>query len=351
LFGASNMDQEKKTIEEIGEFGFIRSIMEKCLYSPESVIQGIGDDCAVIGPYGPYEGKVLLITTDLLIEDIHFLMGKITPRELGAKAVAVNLSDIAAMGGTARHIFVSLAMPRGMAMDTMEEVYAGMKDLCRRYGVNLLGGDTSSSPRGLFINVTVMGEAAEEEVLYRKGASPGDLIYVTGTLGDAAAGLKLLKGELPAPGDLRDVLVAAHNRPEPRLEAGRLVAQSRLASAMIDISDGLLADLHHICEESKVGAQILQERVPVSRELSSLCKANDLNAFHMALSGGEDYQLLFTVPKKNAESIERQIKQQGHPPFRIGKITAEEGVRLVSPHGTDGEITQRGFDHFPPPAR
>ncbi len=176
------MDQGEKTIDQVGEFGFIRSIMKGSVNDPEKLIRSIGDDCAVIGPY---EEKVLLITTDLLLEGVHFLPGKIRFRELGAKAVAVNLSDIAAMGGIPRHLFAAIAIPRGMLVEDLKELDAGMKDMCRKHGVNLLGGDTSASHAGLFITLTVVGEADEEGVLYRRGASPGDRIYVTGTLGDS----------------------------------------------------------------------------------------------------------------------------------------------------------------------
>jgi len=338
------MDREQKTIEDMGEFGFIRSIMKGCLHSPEGVIQGIGDDCAVMGPYG---GKVLLFTTDLLIEDRHFLMKKTSPFELGWKAIAVNLSDIAAMGGRARHVFVSLAIPSHTGATFFNGLYDGMKDLCRRYGVNLLGGDTSSSPGGVFISVAAMGEMAEEEVLYRKGASPGDLIYVTGGLGGSAAGLKLLKGELSCPEVSGKALVALHNRPEPRLAAGRLIAESRAASAMIDVSDGLLADLRHICEASHAGARIFREHLPVSGELHSLCRGRDTDPRELALHGGEDYQLLFTVPRKNRQRIERVMEDAGTCPItRVGEMTKGKEVRVVTGDGAEEERVSEGFDHF-----
>jgi thiamine-monophosphate kinase len=338
------MDREEKTIEELGEFGFIRSIMIDCIHSPEGVIQGIGDDCAVVGPYG---GKAHLFTTDLLIEDRHFLLGKTTPFDLGWKAIAVNLSDIAAMGGRARHVFVSLAIPSRTKAGFLNGLYGGMKDICRRYGVNLLGGDTSSSPGGLFISVAAVGEMPVEDVLYRKGASPGDLIYVTGSLGGSAAGLKLLKGELSCPEALGKPLVALHNRPEPRLAAGQLIAESRAASAMIDVSDGLLADLRHICEASHAGARIFREDLPVSGELASLCLGRDMDPRELALHGGEDYQLLFTVPRKNGRIIERLMEDGGACAFtRVGEVTKDKGVRVVTGDGDEEERVSEGFDHF-----
>jgi len=339
------MDQQEKTIEDMGEFGFIRSIMNNCLHSPEDVIQGIGDDCAVMGPL---DGKVLLFTTDLLIEDRHFLKEKSSPFELGWKAIAVSLSDIAAMGGRARHAFVSLAIPSHTKIAFLNKLYEGMKSLCRRYGVNLLGGDTSSSPGGLFINVAAMGEMAEEEVLYRKGASPGDLIYVTGSLGGSAAGLKLLKGELSCREEIGKVLLALHNHPEPRLKPGRLIAESRAASAMIDVSDGLLSDLGHICDASHAGARIFMELLPVSGELTTLCRGRSLDPRDLSLHGGEDYELLFTVPPKNRQLIEETMEFSQACPFtRVGEMTKEKGVRVVTKDGAEEEErASRGFDHF-----
>jgi len=339
------MDEGKKTIYQVGEFGFIRSVMKGGINVPGKVIRGIGDDCAVIGPY---EEKVLLITTDLLLEGIHFLPGKISFEELGAKVVAVNLSDIAAMGGVPRHLFVSIAIPRDMPMEDLKGLDAGLKNMCREYGVNLLGGDTSASPGGLFINVAVVGEADAARVLYRKGASPGDRVYVTGTLGDAAAGLRLLKGDVRASHDIRERLIQAHNRPEPRLAAGRIIAESMRASAMIDISDGLTSDLGHICEESGVGARIFEENLPLSGALKTLCSANNLDPRALALAGGEDYELLFTVPEKNADPLESHVKEQGHLVCSVGEITSGKGVRLVSADGTEKEMTPSGFDHFAP---
>lgn len=340
------MEQDKRSIEDVGEFGFIRSIMKDCVCSRGDVLQGIGDDCAVIGPYG---GKVLLITTDLLLEDVHFIWGKIAPHELGEKTVAVNLSDIAAMGGIPRHLFVSLAVPSFTGMDLLKSLYDGMKEVCRRYGVNLLGGDTSSSPRGIFINVTVVGEAPEGQVLYRKGATPGDHICVTGTLGNSAVGLKLLQGELSAPNKLREFFVAAHNRPEPQLKKAGLIARSGLASSMIDISDGLIADLEHICAAGHVGALIYRERLPLSREMRTLCLAYHIDPYPFALSGGEDYQLLFTVPERHVAELNSLFRKKRVPvPADIGEITAMEGITCVGPDGSESEMPGKGFDHFRP---
>jgi len=338
----ANKDQK---IGKLGEFGFIRSIMDHCHFSPEKLIKGIGDDCAVIGPYG---NEVFLITTDLLLEDIHFLSGKIPPEHLGQKAVAVNLSDIAAMGGNALHMFMSLAIPEQMTIDCLHSIYRGVKAMCRRYGVNLLGGDTSASHDRLMLTVTVRGSAPLEEVLYRKGAGGGDIIYVTGTLGDAGAGLKLIKNELSAPEALASALIGAHNLPIPLMEAGRIIAQSRLASAMIDLSDGLVSDLSHICEASSVGARLTYSALPLSDNLRLLAEINGFDPYKLALSGGEDYRLLVTVPRKNSEPFQEMFKN-GYPchVYLIGEITNEDGLTMLTSDGVENKLEVEGFNHFP----
>jgi thiamine-monophosphate kinase len=331
-------------IEDIGEQDFIRSIMDNCLFSPERPIKGIGDDCAVIGPFGE---KVLLVTTDLLVEDIHFIMAKIPPEHLGEKAAAVNLSDIAAMGGTPLYLFVSLAIPKGTRLDSLHALYQGLKAMCRRYRISLLGGDTCASLDKLMINVVVIGEAAAKEVLYRHGAGPNDLIYVTGTLGASAAGLKVIRGESSAPEPLASALIEAHNRPMPHVEAGRIIAASRLASAMIDLSDGMLSDLRHICEASEVGASLYQSALPLSSHLKALAEINHFDPYEVALSGGEDYGLLITVPEKNTASFEKLFKEGAPcPAHRVGQITKGKGIKLIGADGKEQFPEGIGFDHF-----
>ncbi len=338
---------EKKGLQlgDIGEFGFIESIKDNCHYSLNSLIKGIGDDCAVIGPY---DGHVFLITTDMLVEDIHFVLGKIDPETLGQKAMAVNLSDIAAMGGTPRHGFVSVAVPKSMDVATIHSVYNGMKAMCRKYGVNILGGDTSASPEKLIINVTLIGEAPENEVLYRKGAKPGDKIYVTGTLGDSAGGLKLIRAEVSAPAKEASILIEAHNRPIPFLEAGRIIAGSKLAGAMIDISDGLVSDLRHICHASGVGARLFYSAIPLSAGVTALAHDNGLDPYELALYGGEDYRLLITVPSKNCAECESLFEREKPCRlFKVGEITEEKGIRMVMEDSREKALSIRGYDHFP----
>ncbi len=338
------MKNNKLNMEDIGEFGFIRSIQDGCHFSSLKLIKGIGDDCAVIGPY---EDKVFLISTDLLLEDVHFIMKKIPPEHLGEKAVNVNLSDIAAMGGDALHLFVSLAIPKQMNADIIFSVYNGIKTACRRHEVNILGGDTSASLDRLMINVTVIGQAPENEVVYRKGAMPGDEIYLTGTIGDSAAGLKLIKNEASAPESLASRLINIHNRPFPFLEAGRMIAESGLASSMIDLSDGLISDLNHICKTNHVGASLIQSAIPISDKLEALAKINRFDPLILALSGGEDYRLLVTVPKEHSSIFQQMFRKFGQCHiFQIGEITSDTELELIMPNRTKKNLGIAGFDHF-----
>ncbi|MDY6971136.1 MAG: thiamine-phosphate kinase [Thermodesulfobacteriota bacterium] len=340
------MEDKDLKMEDIGEFGFIRSIRNGCHFCHKKLIKGIGDDCAVIGPY---EDKVLLITTDMLIEDIHFVLGKVPPEQIGGKAVAVNMSDIAAMGGRALHLFVSLAVPRGTNAATIHAIYRGIKEACRSYGVNILGGDTSASPDKLMINMTVIGDAPQEEVLYRSGAALDDGVYVTGTLGDSAAGLKLINKDVSAPKHIASPLIEAHTRPVPFLKAGRMIARSRLASAMIDLSDGLVADLWHVCEAGDLGASLIHEALPISDELKALAEENSFDPYNLAVSGGEDYRLLITVPRKNADLFQRMFeKAVPCPIYCVGKIIEEKRIEIVRPDGTKEQLEAAGFDHFIP---
>ena len=341
------MEKKKQSISDLGEFGFIRSIEDSCIFSPEKVIKGVGDDCAVIGPY---DGRVLLVTTDLLLQDVHFILPGNSPEVIGRKAVIVNLSDIAAMGGEARHLFISLAAPRSTDVDILHSMYRGVKGVCRDFGVNILGGDTSASFERILINVCLIGQAKKEEVLYRSGAGPGDRIYVTGTLGDSAAGLKLIKEEVKGPDEVALQLQNAHNLPVPFLEAGRMIARSGLASAMIDLSDGLLSDLRHVCEASGVGARLSRSALPLSEEVIAFARHNGLDPYALALYGGEDYRLLVAVPEKNAGPFESMFdKSVTFRVYGIGKMTEKKGLGIIGPAGMELCLEAAGFDHFKEP--
>lgn len=329
---------------EIGEFGFIESIKKECIASFKGVIKGIGDDCAV---FGPYSGRVLLFTTDMLVEDIHFLMDKITPYQLGWKAIAVNLSDIAAMGGRPLFILLSLGIPVEMNVELIQDIYKGMKDICEHYRVNILGGDTVASPDKLIINISLIGDAKKKEVIYRSGARPGDKVYLTGNVGDSAAGLKILKNDISPPHSIGSHFIKVHNEPKPLIETGRIIATSGLASAMIDLSDGLLSDLGHICKESGVGAMLFRSKIPLSSELKLLASLANFNPLDIALSGGEDYLLLVTVPEEKIQDLELLFKDKKPSPlYLIGEIREKEGIGMVNDDGSIEEIVLRGFNHF-----
>jgi thiamine-monophosphate kinase len=338
------MNEKDPKLSDIGEFGFIESIKENCHFSSDRPVMGIGDDCAVIGPY---DGKVLLITTDLLVEGIHFVLEKIDPVQLGRKVIAVNLSDIAAMGGKPVHGVISIAIPKTTALETIQSIYSGIKDMCRKYRVNLLGGDTSASPDRLVINAAIIGEATENEVLYRGGAKPGDRIYVTGTLGDSAAGLKITSGDASAPDSTASILIQSHNSPVPFLEAGKIIAKSKLAGSMIDLSDGLISDLRHICQASGVGARLFSSSIPLSKEVGLLAEINRFDPYQLALYGGEDYRLLVTVPPVNSIEFE-SLFVDGRPChiYKVGEITLKKDIRIVMDEGREEAVQVKGYDHF-----
>jgi thiamine-monophosphate kinase len=329
---------------DIGEFGFIESIKKEIKNSSSKVIKGIGDDCAVLVPYA---GRVLLFTTDMLVEDIHFLKDTITPYQLGWKAVAVNLSDIAAMGGSPVAILISLGAPSDTDVVLIQDIYKGIKDICDRYSVDIAGGDTVASPDKLIINVSVIGDVKEDEILYRSGARPGERIYLTGNIGDSYAGLKILKQEISIPDSISSHFINVHNQPTPLIETGRAIATSRLAGSMIDISDGLLSDLGHICNESGVGAVIYRSKLPISPEMQRLSIQANLDPLDFALSGGEDYILLVTVPEKNSKDFELALKGKNLSPlYPIGEISKDKGIRMIYDDGSIKELEPKGFDHF-----
>jgi len=329
---------------DIGEFGFIDRIAQGCLVGePSHVVRGIGDDAAVVRcPHG-----LLLITTDLLIERVHFLRPAISPTQLGTKALAVNLSDIAAMGGTPCDAFVSIAIPAEVPVEELDGIYDGMKALARRTGVNILGGDTTRSSQDLCLNLVVTGFVPEGEALYRSGARVGDRIVVTGTLGDSAGGLRILLERLELPHEVAAPLLAAHLEPELYLEEARLFATSGWAHAAIDLSDGLASDLGHVCRASGVGAVVDVAALPLSAELGELCRAAGGDPLALALGGGEDYRLLVAVAPEGVEPLTRSVAAAtGRRLYEIGEVVPGSGIRLRHPDGRLEPLTLSGFDHF-----
>lgn len=290
--------------------------------------QGIGDDCAVIAGAGGFD---LLVTTDLLLEDIHFRRQWQDPDSLGHKALARSLSDIAAMGGTPHYAFLSLALPRGVAGRWVDEFFAGMFRLADATGVTLAGGDTASSRSGVVADIIVIGEAPRGKAIMRSGARPGDAIWVSGDLGGAAAGLELLRKAKKLA--RRKEVLRPLFYPQPRLALGRLLSRRGLASAMIDLSDGLSIDLSRLCEASGVGARIDAEAIP---RLPS-------TPFEKALHGGEDFELLFTVPPSHAKRVPKQVG--GVRLTRIGQVIRGRRLRLVRA-GREDPLPVLGFQHF-----
>jgi thiamine-monophosphate kinase len=332
------------TLKDIGEFGFIKKISRGCLIRPDNIVKAIGDDAAA---FKPDAGRLSLITTDLLVERVHFLKNAIGGFDLGYKSLAVNLSDIAAMGGTAREAFVSIAIPESCPIDYLEDIYRGMKALAARYEVNILGGDTTRSNMDLIINVAVHGAVAEKEMLCRDAARAGDIVFSTGFLGDSKAGLHLILNEIAADTDELQALLKVHLLPEPHLHEGRFLAKHPAVHAAIDTSDGLSADLGHILEESRVGARLDVHKIPLSENLEKFCNRFDFDPVSYALSGGEDYTLLITAAAESAAEIAREFQDRfKRPLFAIGEITDSGRMELSWPDGKIKTISSTGWDHF-----
>jgi len=331
-------------LNEIGEFGFIKKISRGCLIRPDNVIKSIGDDAAA---FTTEPDQVSLITTDLLVERIHFIRNSIAGADLGYKSLAVNLSDIAAMGGIAREAFVSIAIPRACPLEYLEAVYDGMKRLAARFDVNILGGDTTRSTDDLIINIVVQGTVNQAQMLCRDAARPGDIVVSTGYLGDSRAGLYLLLNDIPPDADDRQALLRAHVAPEPHLHEGRFLSSQPGTHAGIDTSDGLSSDLGHIVQESQVGAVIYSDKIPLSGSLLNFCSRFNFDPIEYALSGGEDYTLLCTIAPENAEDTAAKFQTEfKRPLFRIGEINDTNRLEIVHPDGSTKPIAPTGWNHF-----
>ncbi len=328
-------------INELGEFGFINRIKKDCLIRSEGIIKAIGDDCAVLKST---DGSAILLTTDMLVENVHFRCDRTTPFLLGRKSLAVNISAIAAMGGNPKEALVAIAIPKQSEIEFLDRLYDGIKSMAAEYDINLLGGDTVSSPKNLVISISLMGDAPEDEVLYRSGAAAGDIIFLTGTVGSSAAGLDLAVKNRQF--DKKDLLLAAHFEPVPHVKAGRIIATSKIANSLIDVSDGVSSDLRHICEESGVGAIIEFAKVPLTEPFREYCEKYGLALEKLALHGGEDYVLLGTAPEKSVGTLEETLKSQDCSFFPIGRITKEKGIRAQYEDGSVQEVNNSGFDHF-----
>jgi thiamine-monophosphate kinase len=314
------------------------------------VLVGIGDDCAVLAPAA---GAALIATTDLLLEDVHFRRRWAAPADIGWKALAVNLSDLAAMGAVPRWALVALACPEATGDEDVEAFFEGMLALAAIHDVAVVGGDTAASPAGWLVNVTLLGETSRPPTL-RSGARPGDVVAVSGPLGGSAAGLALLESSATPPGvdpAVRARLTTAHLRPRPRVAEGRWLGTAGVVGAMMDLSDGLSIDLERLTLESRVGARIDIERVPIADDTRGVAAALGADPVAWAVGGGEDYELLFTCPATAFEGLAHGLAatSPGVRPIPIGRIVDEPTVRYLDAHGRQVTVP-RGFEHFGRPA-
>jgi thiamine-monophosphate kinase len=328
-------------IKELGEFDFIRRFAPFFANVP-SHVEGIGDDCAIISQSA---NSSLLVTTDMLIENVHFITSKISPKDLGHKALAVNLSDIAAMGGIPLYAFLSLALPPHTEIDWADAFFEGLGQLAHQTNVSLLGGDTTASPSPIAINLTVIGKIDNKCIKRRSQALPNDIICCTGYLGDSGAGLKILLNQL-TPTAFTQPLISAHCHPQPHLKEGQWLSQQECVHAMMDVSDGIDSDIGHIMEQSHCGAQIDLDALPLSPALIAAAKQWRWDASEIAATAGEDYCLLLTVDPLHYQQLANEYQQYFQCPlFKIGTITSDLKLhyRLRS---QPTFLEKKGFNHF-----
>ena len=340
--------RKRTDVNLLGEFGLIDHLTKDVVLSNESTIKGIGDDCAIIDNKNRYT----VVSTDLLVEGIHFDRMYTPLKHLGYKAIIVNLSDIYACNASPQQVTVSIALSNQYSVEDLEELYAGIKKACELYRVDLVGGDTTSSTRGLVISVTAIGQVEQDKIVYRSGAQVGDLICVTGDLGAAYLGLQILEREkdlfLSQPDIQPDLenqtyLLERQLKPEARKDVIELFKQTQLLpTAMIDLSDGLSSDLFHICRQSDVGAFIEESKVPIRQETELMALKFQLDPITCALNGGEDYELLFTIRPQDLDKTTYLTQL-----FIIGEITTkEEGIKLHTSGGNIHDLKAQGWRHF-----
>ncbi len=343
-----NKEQKHTDVNTLGEFGLIERLTSDVGTHHDTTVKGIGDDAAVL----KYGSEHLVVSTDLLVEGIHFDLIYSPLKHLGYKAIVVNLSDIYAMNATPQQVTVSVAISSKYSIEAMEELYAGIKEACRRYDVDLVGGDTTSSPKGMTISVTAIGKVDKDKITYRSGAKKGDIVCVSGDLGSAYLGLQILEREkqlyLSNPGiqpDLEDqqYVLERQLKPEARKDMIAYFEKDKLVpTAMMDISDGLASDLMHICKASDVGAYLEEAKIPINQQAQMLAIKFQLDPITTALNGGEDYELLFTIDEKDLEKIRYMPST-----YIIGEITdKEDGIKLHTSGGNIHPLKAQGWTHF-----
>lgn len=342
------MPQPETEISTLGEFGLIERITKDVKVQNPSSIKGVGDDCAIL----EYKSNQVLVSTDLLLEGVHFDLTYVPLKHLGYKSAVVNFSDIYAMNGHPRQIVVSLGISKRFTVEHIEELYAGIKLACNVYGVDLVGGDTTSSRQGLVISITCIGEAQSDRIAPRDGAKATDLICVSGDLGAAYMGLQLLEREKVASADNpafrprfegKEYLVERQLKPEARRDIVEALAEAGIVpTSMIDVSDGLSSELMHICKASGVGCRVYEDRIPIDYQTAVMAEELGMNLVTAAMNGGEDYELLFTVPLSCHEQIEKLNGVR-----LIGHITKPElGCAMVTRDGGEMLLKAQGFNHL-----
>ncbi|WP_435578523.1 thiamine-phosphate kinase [Gilvibacter sp.] len=342
-----NKDESRTPLSEFGEFGLIDHLTKHFEIKHETTVKGIGDDAAIV-----QEDRQLVVTTDLLVEGVHFDLSYMPLKHLGYKAVVVNLSDVYAMNAEAKQITVSIAVSNRFPVEALEELYAGIKTACDIYKVDLIGGDTTSSMTGLIISVTAIGSVAAEEVVLRSGAQANDLLVVTGDIGAAYMGLQVLEREKEVykvnpnmQPDLEEYtyLLERQLKPEARKDIRELLKALEVKpTAMIDVSDGLSSEILHLCKQSQVGCNLYEVKLPLDPQFISVCEEFEVDSTTMALNGGEDYELLFTISTSDFDKI------KGNPNLTVvGHMTPEnEGVHLITRANTKIPIVARGWNAF-----
>lgn len=337
---------QRTSLSQLGEFGLIDHLTKNFDVKNASTIKSIGDDGAVLD----FGSKKVVVSTDLLIEGVHFDLAYMPLKHLGYKAVVVNVSDICAMNAKATQITVSVAVSNRFPLEALEELFEGMNHAAKFYNVDVIGGDTTSSQKGLIISITAIGEANQEDIIYRNGAKETDLLVVSGDLGSAYMGLQVLEREKQVfqvnPNNQPDLdaysyLIERQLKPEARHDIKELLEKLELQpTSMIDISDGLSSEIIHICKQSKVGCNLYEEKIPVDPQFINVCEEFNIDSTTVAINGGEDYELLFTIKMEDFDKI------KGNPNFTvIGHMVQEsEGIHLISRANTKIPLKARGWN-------